>query len=542
MIFNENEFIKFGRILDQEQRKLLIKYWNNAKKGIFIKVPSKLKKYTKIIEQIFKNNKSASLLRLNESIENEVKSNVFNGFNEIQKNYSMHHPYLDEEADFIEWENKSTTSFFRGYKKFVSNIKEYYSDKEYNFPFFDKKYDEIKQLSADKNKKDKDKKDILLNKQALHEEMINRWDNLLNNKKDKWFIEQLDNWRKSYLEELYEQIDKFNKMKDILSPFSNELGRLWDLSKGLWKNIGFEVLEHYARLIEQERGIAELAEYLGRMQGERAQLVEKMIQTTEIVPKIKIEEAAKEEIIGIHESDDINHLLSSEVVLLSDKTTEILFYAKLAEKKLLTYDFYGYSFVDEEISGEELQEVEEGETKGPIIICVDTSGSMHGVPEKIAKVLSFAILRIALLQNRKCYLISFSTGIKTIELTDFYNNLPSLINFLSFSFHGGTDATPALYEAVKMLQTEDYKNADVLMISDFIMSGVDSDLEERINQTKNNGTEYHSLVISSSGNKQVLEIFDNNWEYNMSSPQPFAQILEKLEELRKKKKQPDEEN
>jgi len=59
-----------------------------------------------------------------------------------------------------------------------------------------------------------------------------------------------------------------------------------------------------------------------------------------------------------------------------------------------------------------------------------------------------------------------------LNLTDLKNNLDKFIVFLSMSFHGGTDASPALREALRMLETEDYKKADIVIVSDFVMPGL----------------------------------------------------------------------
>ena len=77
--------------------------------------------------------------------------------------------------------------------------------------------------------------------------------------------------------------------------------------------------------------------------------------------------------------------------------------------------------------------------------------------------------------------------------------------------------------------------ADILMISDFIMNKIKNDLEKSIIQTKENGTRYHSLVISSTGNPQALEIFDNNWIYNTNSEKPFKEILETIHYINSEK-------
>ena len=49
----------------------------------------------------------------------------------------------------------------------------------------------------------------------------------------------------------------------------------------------------------------------------------------------------------------------------------------------------------------------EKQEKGPVIICIDTSGSMNGEPEDIAKSLSLFILLECIKEKRSCYIISF---------------------------------------------------------------------------------------------------------------------------------------
>ncbi len=45
---------------------------------------------------------------------------------------------------------------------------------------------------------------------------------------------------------------------------------------------------------------------------------------------------------------------------------------------------------------------------GPIILCLDTSGSMRGARETVAKALALECLRGAHRQRRACYLYAFS--------------------------------------------------------------------------------------------------------------------------------------
>ena len=156
---------------------------------------------------------------------------------------------------------------------------------------------------------------------------------------------------------------------------------------------------------------------------------------------------------------------------------------------------------------------------------------MHGTPETVAKTLCFAILKIAIRDNRKCYLISFSTGIETLNLTDLKNSLDKIISFLSMSFNGGTDATPAMQEALTMLTTQDYKKADVIMVSDFIMPSFNKITQEKIKTAKANETKFHSLVIGSSKNPATIQDFDNNWFYDANNPHSTLTLVKNIHNM-----------
>jgi uncharacterized protein with von Willebrand factor type A (vWA) domain len=303
------------------------------------------------------------------------------------------------------------------------------------------------------------------------------------------------------------------------------------MSKGNWQRVNFDVLQKYSELLKRDKSLQELAEMLGRMQQAEKEYEEEEFTNIQIKTEWKTEHASKEDLIGVHESDDLNSLLPSEVALLSDEDTEWLFYKKFVEKKLQTFEYLSRLLAYKEEDFQDKRRKEKEDKKGPFIICVDTSGSMHGTPETIAKVLCFAILKIAIRDNRKCYLISFSTGIQTLDLTDLKNSLDKIVNFLCMSFHGGTDAIPAVREALRMLATEDYKKADVIMISDFIMSGFDPQTKQQILQAKENKTKFHSLVIGSSQNQAVVQEFDNNWIYDPTQPDRVITLVKNIHQL-----------
>jgi uncharacterized protein with von Willebrand factor type A (vWA) domain len=520
------DFIRFGHILSKENREILVIYWlSKFNKNSRPDVENKgfLIPFLKSIDIFCQNESLLTIAQSNEKIFEDISKNFFNALDKVKKEEINHHPFQEEEIALIKWREQNTDSLLTNGKYLLKEIQKYYESKDYNFNFFSSQLDQF--LSKEAKSFPKEKKD------ALKQELLDRWEGLLTKKKYQHFLEELDKARQKICEALYRQMEQFMKLKQILLPFTGECGRLWDLSKGLWQNVGFEVLEKYTELLEKEPELQKLAEMLGKMHQAEDELEEEEIKETIIKPYKKIIHAGKSELVGCHESNDINNLLPIELTLLNNPLTELVFYTKFAEKKLLTYQFIGFDLGKKEEQISKKHQVPKKNKRGPIIICVDTSGSMHGTPEYVAKVLCFAITRIALLEKRQCFLISFSTGIQTLELTNFKNNLTELIRFLAMSFHGGTDARPAFREALNQLQTESYEKADVLMISDFIMSALDESTLQSIKAAKEKSTKFHSLIISTAGNPKALEIFDNNWIYHSGRYDSFKAVLKNVRTL-----------
>src|SRR5690606_9820024 len=118
----------------------------------------------------------------------------------------------------------------------------------------------------------------------------------------------------------------------------------------------------------------------------------------------------------------------SELALLADPETSILFDLKYVESRLMCFDMQGIQRVQQHHHKEELRSVEEAAKQGPMVICVDTSGSMSGMPETVAKAVALFIAGKARQQKRACYLINFSTGIETLDLGDDFG-MEALIKF-----------------------------------------------------------------------------------------------------------------
>lgn len=348
-----------------------------------------------------------------------------------------------------------------------------------------------------------------------------------------WQLAEIDRRRREYLAELYQKIGQFKKLEELLSPFTQEFGRLWDMSSGQFHDYGFELLRDFADLLERDQSLLELAELLGKQATEVARYERELRDKIEIRTEYHPRPAYRGQISGLQLGGEISSALPSELALYSNPATRLYFAQKFAEKKLLSYAYVqrqGYS--KEERTSEEVEvAIEEG--KGPVIICVDTSGSMQGVPERVAKTITFALTKKCLEEERGCYLISFSTGIEVQDMSLFKrkDGLGELIQFLRKSFNGGTDVAPALRHGLELMGSNDWKRADLLLVSDFVMDQPSGELVDSIRACQKDGTRFFSLVIGDSGNKETISCFDENWSYDSSARGGMARLVRQMERL-----------
>lgn len=89
------------------------------------------------------------------------------------------------------------------------------------------------------------------------------------------------------------------------------------------------------------------------------------------------------------------------------RQARLLFFAKLAEKALQSYERDGWGEFPTRINPDR-REIRPTADRGPILLCVDTSGSMRGARETVAKALSLECMRAAREQERGCYVFAFS--------------------------------------------------------------------------------------------------------------------------------------
>lgn len=237
----------------------------------------------------------------------------------------------------------------------------------------------------------------------------------------------------------------------------------------------------YAQLKNLNEDFAALANTL-KDNAQIKELVRKMGRdyiSEEKKKQTRVPQRSKSEVYGTHRSDDVMRVLPSELLNLEDDTLEMLFYARLLEKNLLTYQLQGTTFVPHE------EKENHDKRTGAVVACLDTSGSMEGAPLLKAKALLLAISGILQKEKRSLYVLLFGSSGQVKEFA-MHNQATAadLLQFLRMGYGGGTDFETPLKRALDIIESQNsYSKADVLMISDGDC-GLSADFMETLNTQK----------------------------------------------------------
>jgi translation elongation factor EF-G len=216
-----------------------------------------------------------------------------------------------------------------------------------------------------------------------------------------------------------------------------------------------------------------------------AELAGKKIAIAAKMQRSKVKEG-RTEIIGVTTGNDLTCLLPCELVKLTQPALFPIFAQGYIERSLLQREL---------ISREPL-------AKGPIVICLDSSGSMQGQSEIWSKAIALALLSIAVSQKRHCRILHFTGKVERID--DFTGEIPDpnrVIDCIEKFYNGNdTSFTAALTGALASIQQhEQTKKADVILITD----GLDSPSTQFIEQWQTDRKKYEFScygILITSGN------------------------------------------
>ncbi|KAK3254013.1 hypothetical protein CYMTET_36757, partial [Cymbomonas tetramitiformis] len=304
-------------------------------------------------------------------------------------------------------------------------------------------------------------------------------------------------------------------------------GEGFGLGDGVWVHTGWRTLRELQHELRDLRELKALIRSLGR-HSEVNGVLRRSPPTTaarEAPPGVSRSPLEPTEVASLCRSGALDRMLPSEAMLLAvgkqeeqpmARAARRMFLAKAVEQDLLTYDLSGWVAETARVLPNKnvnpYRPIAPG--GGPLIICLDTSWSMEGQREMLAKAVVVETVRAAHAQQRGCFLFAFAAGsqVAACELGASKQGIQQLLAFLSGSFRGGTDVTSPLREAMDRLEDPSWANSDVLLVSDgeLQMPPLKPPLMARLQALRaERGVELHGLLIGKMSSDPLSAICDH---------------------------------
>lgn len=186
---------------------------------------------------------------------------------------------------------------------------------------------------------------------------------------------------------------------------------------------------------------------------------------------------APQELHQVQLGSELERLLPSELLGLSPKrqALHLDFLRRLTEGRLLQYQLQGAA------------------ERGPMVVCLDGSGSMQGSKELWAKAVALTLMEIARREKRRCLALIFSSGdpLHEVELLSQSSRRgqraavreQEVFRFAEHFPGGGTDFQQPLTRALDAVASGNYRRGDIIFITDGEAAVTDA-LVERIQEAR----------------------------------------------------------
>lgn len=253
--------------------------------------------------------------------------------------------------------------------------------------------------------------------------------------------------------------------------------------------------------------LAEVIKMCG--QGHQGQMLRNILQMSgklrpiaERVQNTKTQ-LAQREIVGVTKGQTLKRLLPMEVVKMKQSPT------------MFAKDYLNENLSHYEMGGKERM------GRGPIVLCLDISGSTMGSVIEWEKAIAFVLMEIAAKEKRCFHLIEFtdyveqSVSFKPVNrysATKKRQQKLGLIKALTkYGSSGGTSFSRPLSEALNVIKRKSkLKEADIIFITDGEGSAKPS-IVNRLNEAKaKTGLRIHSIAIGVNVCTSVLNSFSSD--------------------------------
>lgn len=220
------------------------------------------------------------------------------------------------------------------------------------------------------------------------------------------------------------------------------------------------------------------------------------------------------EIRGVRLGRSLARMLPSEAAQIHHPLLHKLWRARLAEARLMVWDEQAV-LLDVRPGGPEPVQLAElpdapPAARGPMLLAIDTSGSMRGAPETLAKAVVLEAARTAHRERRPCRLIAFGGEQELVEhdLAFTPAGLDALLDFVGQAFDGGTDLAAPVARAVALVNQARWHEADLLLVSDGEFGCTPQTLESLDRAREQHGLRVQGVLVGDRETMGLLEVCD----------------------------------
>ncbi len=252
-------------------------------------------------------------------------------------------------------------------------------------------------------------------------------------------------------------IDKATEMVEALASAEQVLG--WGSGEGSSLKVSSEERLRFAEELMRNPSVKAILKIAGRMLEAAAQ-------------KRRSRDAiGMGELAGVTMGDDISRVLPSEIQKLAFPQLRPLFYLQYLEKTLLEYEMKGQT----------------EQTRGPLVLCIDVSGSMQGHREFWAKALVLAFMKLARVDKRHLRIIHFASDVvHTADIDPAVPRFEDVLHEIGAWYNGGgTNFFPPLRSALEAIERREHmKRADVVFLTDGESAELPAKFKKRLSTRK----------------------------------------------------------
>lgn len=306
----------------------------------------------------------------------------------------------------------------------------------------------------------------------------------------------------------------------------------WSELQGLLESEAWQgILEARAR-IEAMPGLAAVIRGLGRTRPTDDDSLESAEDARDTGPPTWVRETREArvpgvpvEVDGVRRSAVLSAVMPTEFAWrtpglspLRARALRRLFAARLAEQALMSWEHRERWLETEWVrrTGPSLMPRPRRRPRaqaGPIVVCIDTSASMAGGPERVAKAIVVEALRTAVRERRRCHLVAFSGAgqVSECELAGDVDGLSALARFVAGSFHGGTDLMEPIDRAIARVHDAHWREADLLIASDGEFGPTATTLAAVEAARRELGLRVHGVLIGDRETRGMRSIVDSTF-------------------------------